>query len=341
MDAAAGQPIESRVPMEETPIAIESPIVERPARASAWAPLLPLIPVFLAVCAYLPALRGGVTYDDSMIVQDCEFVQDLRNLPWLLSRDHYFGSAPEAKGGSHEQSYRPVGTLTHMLEAWAFALPGPPAPATPLEGPPPAPRPRFLEQGFRLTSVLLHALNALLAFAFAWRVCRLGALGATVVGGALALHPAATEAVLVASFREDLLALFFLLLGTLIWRTRAAQPGASGLAWSAAACGAYAAGMLAKEVGAIALPLAVAADLAFGRPGGWRRAPLPVAIRYGLLVATTAGYYVVRFHLMYCWAETDTPFPGGSRFTSLLTMIPVFATYARLFVWPATLPSGV
>ncbi|MHC5020302.1 MAG: hypothetical protein ACYTGX_09370 [Planctomycetota bacterium] len=295
-----------------------------PAWLKPLAPLWPLLPALLAVMVYLPALSGGFVYDDGMIISDNRFTQD-GELGWLLSPEHYYGQHPESLGGSMEQSYRPLGTALHMLECdffWNGSA------ATTHAG------------AFRLTSVYLHALNALLICALAWRLLGISRLGALAAGLCFALHPVATEAILVASFREDLLCLFFLLVGLLAFAVHGRRDDPSGLAWSGAGAAAFLAAMLCKEVGLVALPLAACAEWCAPAAGGRPRPLGRTALRYGMIVAATGCFLLLRFWLFQSAMEKTTPFPGGAlgdRWSSFWTMLPVFQHYLGLFFAPITL----
>ncbi|MCI0341081.1 MAG: phospholipid carrier-dependent glycosyltransferase [Planctomycetales bacterium] len=302
-------------------------------------PVLALFPALVGIVAYLlSVLHGGFVYDDGMIIADNKFVREIGNLPKILDRDSYYGfktdappddapEYPKLTPGSGELSYRPLETATHILETWFFW----------------ESRDRHLWTGYRLGSLFAHALNALLVFAVAWRVARAGLAASLVAGCLFALHPVATEAVAVASFREDVMCLFFLLLSVLS-HVAGVQARGPRSAWLAAlTAGLLGLALLSKEVGFVGPVLLLAADALFARPRPWERGlarPLPEAARYGALVAVAAAYAVLRFAIMKHPGEA-TPWPGasaanpkGSLLVSCLTMVPVFADYLRLYAFP-------
>ncbi len=302
-------------------------------------PLLALFPALVAIVAYLlSVLHGGFVYDDGMIIADNKFVKDIRNLPKILDREWYYGfktddspddppEHPKLTRGSGELSYRPLETATHILETFFFW----------------ESRDRHLWTGYRLASLFAHALNALLVFAVAWRVARAGLAASLVSGILFALHPVATEAVTVASFREDVMCLFFLLAAALSHVAGVESRGPRSAWLAALTAGLLGLSILSKEVGFVGPVLLLAADALFARPRPWERVraqPLAEGARYGALVAVALAYAVLRFAIMKHPGEA-TPWPGasaanpkGSLLVSCLTMVPVFADYLRLYAFP-------
>jgi hypothetical protein len=146
--------------------------------------------------------------------------------------------------------------------------------------------------GYHLTSLLLHAVGALLVFALAWRLLRLAlgptsaatndtgwslGVGAMVAALVFALHPLRVEAVAWVSARGTVLGGVLLVLSVLVYtagweRGRAASrvPGA----WLLGAALLFAASLLARATGLVLPAVLVALDVypfrrLGGGPGGW------------------------------------------------------------------------
>ena len=139
--------------------------------------------------------------------------------------------------------------------------------------------------GFHLQSVILAALNAVLAFYVVRRLIGSFALG--VVAALLyAVHPSHVEAVAWVSIRKDLLSTVFLLL-TLILYDEATLGRKLRVAWYAASVATFLLGLWSK-MSIVALPLFMLV-LDFmrdrqGRPFDWKRA-IVTKIPYGVLGA--------------------------------------------------------
>ncbi|HEX3113002.1 MAG TPA: hypothetical protein VHU20_07025 [Candidatus Eisenbacteria bacterium] len=139
--------------------------------------------------------------------------------------------------------------------------------------------------GFHLQSVILAALNAVLAFFVVRRLIGSFALG--VVAALLyAVHPSHVEAVAWVSIRKDLLSTVFLFL-TLILYDEATLGRKLRVAWYAASVATFLLGLWSK-MSIVALPLFMLV-LDFmrdrqGRPFDWKRA-IVTKIPYGVLGA--------------------------------------------------------
>ena len=227
------------------------------------------VAVFLLVAAlFIPTLRGGFVYDSIAQVLHSDYIHTPANWGDVLTL--------RVVGQDELDRNRPMHLASLMLDAAIWGK-------NPL--------------GYRLTSILLHALNAALLFLFLTIALRprttpvAAASSPPVVAffavfGALffALHPLVVEAVAEPSNREDLLVLLPMLLGMLA----VAAPIRSPWVLNAALvlCGFSA--VLAKESG-IAVPMVFA--VAAWWCGSFRRL-LPGLVG-GLVVAT--GFLVASY----------------------------------------------
>ncbi|MCI0340872.1 MAG: hypothetical protein L0216_06915 [Planctomycetales bacterium] len=258
---------------------------------------VPWLAAGAALLAHVRSVGAGLVYDDAMLLAGNPYFRDLGNLARLAGPGYW---------ESLELSWRPVATGVHLLEFAAFG---------------------GSAAALHAVSVAVHALCAGLLGRL---LIVLGlAPGPALLGAALfAVHPAIAEAVTLASFREDLLATAFLLVGALL---AARGPGGPG---RATALGAATALALGSKESALAFP-AIYAAVAWARG---RLRPLqpwiPSAAACGLVLA---AYLACRFGPMRNPAEAGVPpIPGG--IPGLVAAdLWILGEYARLLAWPATL----
>ena len=200
--------------------------------------------------------------------------------------------------------------------------------------------------GYHLTSVLLHAANAVLLWLVIRALLATSGRTAAVAAGSdtaatlsalvFALHPVMVEAVCEPTFREDLLATTFTLAAILIAQGHAAAtPGYD--APRAAAC--TAAALLAigsKETGIAAPALLAAWWWLFRRdePAGF----WAVVILAAKLVVV--GFLAARFLLEPAASvifETKPQYPGGSLATAMGLQPRILALYVQLVLFPVNL----
>lgn len=159
------------------------------------------------------------------------------------------------------------------------------------------------------------------------------------VGGALfaalffLLHPVQVESVAWISQRKNVLAMVFYLLSFhsyLDWHRREGWNSAYLFSLTA-----FTAALLVKSV-AVVLPLTLLLyDFCF--PADRRQGKLLVVKLPYLLVAVVVGYLALLSQSAEYGGGGRTGFHGGSFWTTVLTMLPVYVTYLRMLVWPANL----
>lgn len=259
--------------------------------------------MLLAALPYVGVRFNGFTIDDTYVYSANACIRDLRNLPVLLDA-RYFAASSEA-------SYRPICTLSYMLDyaIWGARAAGPHA-----------------------TGILLNVGAVLAVFGLAFTLLR-RRWPAFFAAALFAVHPLHSEVVSALGFREDLLVGMLVPLA-LVAYARARSSGRHR--WLAAAWSAYAVALLSKE-GAIVLPvLAVLMDTlgpapAAGERDRARRVRLPF---YLGLAALTAGFVLVRFWLMKFPAEGTQPRLGGSLYGTFLADVHIQARNLLLLLWP-------
>ena len=251
-------------------------------------------------------MRNGFTYDDGKVISRASA---LLGHPSLVT--HFFSS--EYFRLSNESTYRPVVTLTYMVD-WQIGAGSP--------------------WVFHLQSLLWHvaATGCLLLL-----LKRLGA-SATVRYASAAfygVHPALTEAVDAIAFREDVLVTAFGLMGLLFmiggWpRGRGVRLVVSSVCFAAA--------MLSKESGVVFLFLLPLTHWVMAHQTdsseSWR--PRRYRSEYLSLAACTAAYLVVRFVLLPSQGDYASRI-GDSLARSLATGTVAVGYYLRLLVYPTAL----
>jgi hypothetical protein len=266
----------------------------------------------LVVLLYIPTLRGGFVYDSIAQVLYSDYIHDPANWDDVLTL--------RVVGQDELDRNRPLHLASLMLDAAMW---------------------KKEPFGYRLTSVLLHALNAALLFLFltialrprttpvaspspATAVLYSAAFGSLV----FALHPLVVEAVAEPSNREDLLVLLPMLIGLV----GIAVPLGSRLALNVVLILCCFFAVLAKESG-IAVPFVFAVACWLFRPGD-ARSLLPGLVG-GLFVSL--GFLVAS----YVWRPTasaifaQTPGPLAADLWSLLSVqLRIWTLQFWQILWP-------
>ncbi|MBW2262808.1 MAG: tetratricopeptide repeat protein [Deltaproteobacteria bacterium] len=269
-------------------------------------PLTPLaLAAALCTAAYANALGGQFVFDDIVLVRDAPHVHDIT----------HFGRMLSAMGESEGIGYRPVRTLTHMIEYQVF---GPRA------------------WGYHLTNVLLHLAVCLLLF----RLCRrfgLGELASLASMAIFALHPVHTESVAYISGRRDLLYALFFTAGMLAY-IRGVREKSRLLVFAALPL--YVLGVFSKEQ-AVTLPVVLYLwDVLVHR----RREAWPVRlwrpfqhqpVFWAIIWAGALAFFLYRGVLLPRTSQPD--WWGGSPAVNFATALAVHARYLLVQIWPVDL----
>ncbi len=254
--------------------------------------------VLVAVC-YANSIPNAFILDDILIVGANERIRHIDPVHFLFQS--YWGDL------NHAGIYRPLTIFTFSLEypiwkVWA--------------------------SGFRITNLILHAVNGWLVFLLARGI--LGSPGAALAAAVVyVIHPVQTEAVVSIVGRSELLAAGLFFAAWLAFRKRRT--------WLAAL--AYFLAALAKE-SAIAFPAVAMLEMALSDGGirkivdSWRR--------FVVLAATGVAYLSLRFHVL---GGLGIP-ASGQYLNGTLTWLQramtsgrVFLQYVRLLFAPSRIAS--
>ncbi len=262
--------------------------------------------VGIVVALYWPTLHYAFVYDDFHLVVANPHVRAPASQWWS-----FFVPGHGA--------YRPLRTLSYAID---YRLGG------------------FTPSAFRRTNILLHAGATLVVFALALEL-GIGWAGAAAAAALFAVHPVQTESVTYISGRRDVLCgLFFFASVAAYVRFRLTRR----TRWVAAAIGAAAAAVLAKEMAAT-IPLVCAAYEWCGA-GRTRTAPeidRPMAapgvraIVIAALVATAAVLILAFYGHVIFEEARRLPWHGGSIEANFATVSRIWVHYWKLLVYPRTL----
>ena len=186
--------------------------------------------------------------------------------------------------------------------------------------------------GFVLGNLVLHALNGVLLYlllvTLAW-----GRPAALLAAAIFLAHPVQVESVAWISQRKAVLSGFFFLVALQAW-VLYRREGRWRRSWYALSTASFALALLAKATTVI-FPLAVFAfDLCAGRSLRDRRTWLD---KVPLLVAGAVMAVVTVIAQSPEVGGGTTGYHGGSPWATLLTMLPIFARYLGMTLWPTGL----
>ncbi len=262
--------------------------------------VLAAVLALVTAVAFWPASGAGLClYDDPVFL--------IENNGWRASNPGWLEWCFTSMVHGH---YQPLTYVSYALEEQLFGT-VPPAMADVCT------ERDTRSQGYHVTNIVLHTLNALLVYAVALWVMRAAAreepgsrvpdstgamhAGAFVCAALWAINPLRVESVAWITERRDVLSAFFLLLTALLYLRWAVDPTRARWRWYAAAVGALSLSLLSKAWGMSFFVLAVLMDIYPLRrlplwPWQWVRRPaaavllekVPFAV-LGVVFAVLAG----------------------------------------------------
>ncbi len=292
--------------------------LERTGRSALLGALLVAV---VSIAAHVDSLPNDYVLDDIPAVVD----NPAAHWPVDFSRivtTNYWGDRP-----NYEKLtiYRPLATLSFALMD-AYRPEGP-----------------SLQ---RAVNLLVHAGCAVLVFLILLKCCTVW--GAALGGLLFAVHPVHTEAVIGVVSRAELLAAFFVLLGTFLWQRSfesRAQWSVGRRVSSALVMGlVFALALLSKENGVTLWGVLLAFQLVHFLGQKQRSAivqHLHIEI-HGVMALVLAGYLALRAAVLPAVLGGDVPYSdnpmvGGDFVVRWLTPFKVFLEYVGLLVSPAHL----
>lgn len=281
-----------------------------------------LLIIILTSIAYGRSLGNGFVWDDHSLIVDNDFVKSWSNFPLLFKRDYLtpleeLDYVKEMAIGSGELSSRPVGTFSFFIDYSLWQL-------NPF--------------GYHLTNLIFHILNGILVYLFIYLIGK-NRISALFTALLFTLHPVNTEAVNVISFREDLLALFFMLLSLIMYLSLKSLRGKKRVVFYITSNICYIFALFSKEM-AITLPLIIILyDYCFSFKDNQKGKDFLIHLKtyYG-------GYIAISLLTLWVWffpmaRPTEflgDPF-GGNSYVKILTMIKVVVIYISWLFFPFNL----
>jgi tetratricopeptide (TPR) repeat protein len=262
--------------------------------------------LFITVAVYASSLGNEFVWDDRGYILDTPELRHPANIGLIFDPELYFARFQEG-------SWRPLVTLSHFLTVGAFG---------------------YRASGHNAFDLALYAAVVMLVFITALRL-GVDERAAFLASALFAVHPVHVEPVMVSALRADLLCALFMLLAFLcIIKADEEGPGRKGF-W-ALSLGLFALGLLSKEVALVFPLLVVAYDLARAKRGRVQKSPSELAKRYGLLLAVTGAYGVLRFG-PFVGPPRSATYIGGTLAGAVLSTLGIFAQYLRLLFFPLRL----
>jgi hypothetical protein len=250
----------------------------------------------IAFLSFLPSLRAGYVYDDTLLIANNALVHHWHGLLSAFA-GHFWQTQDLGTQGIGLTYYRPLVTVSFVLNWLAF------------DG---------AAWGFHLVNLALHACSAWLATRLALRWLERPWL-AVLVGVLFAVHPTRSESVTWIAGRTDLMMSVAGLLGVEQFH-RARKTRRSVNVWLGLLCLVLA--LLCKE-GSVALPALLLADALHDEPEG-----LSHRTRQSLLgAAVLCGTYLLVRSMLLPVRTSHTAFLPVYGFMTV-------ATYAERLVWP-------
>ncbi len=259
--------------------------------------------LFLAtIVLYLPSLKAPFLYDDNEVILRPGVYENLDNVKKVFTREYFalFG----------ERTYRPVVTLTFFFDKVLWGN---------------------VPAGYHAVNTCLHALTAVMV---CWLLYMLGVGPVAAFIGAFifALHPVKTEAVILASNREELLCgLFFFAAYALYVSPRKSARWFSYLSFILAT--------LSKEMAAVLPVVIVAHDLLLNVNNASILQNIKRNFRNYLPYFLIVLIYPLIMFVVLPNKTGAANWPADTAYGTYLMMSQVFLKYLKLLIYPVKLCS--
>jgi hypothetical protein len=268
----------------------------------------------LTFTVYFNSLKNGFVWDDEITIVENSFIKDIKNVRNIFTQDYF--------ELSKEGTYRPVGTLTYFIDYHLYEL---------------------NPTGFHLTNILFHILNSILVYFLALTIFRKYSLS-LFTSLLYSLHPIATEPVNAISFREDLLAMAFMLLSILTFiKSINSQAHKKVLSYLFSLIF-FLFGIFSKETALVTPFIIILYQLTFGEKNisDHKLSTINYQLRQilyypGFFLILLLYFYITRFVLYNPNPLEKKAYFGDSIIVTLLTMSKVFVYYLKNLILPIEL----
>lgn len=265
---------------------------------------LPLLAILLATFAVYGSSLGHdflTGWDDPAYVTDNEAIRGIT-----------FENLKTAFTSIYVGNYAPIQIISYMIDYSLWGL---------------------KPFGFILTNLLLHAGSGIFLYLILEHLYgkNIWIFFATLI---FLLHPVQVETVVWVSQRKTLLAMFFFL-PSWYWYMRYRETPSGGTAHYAMSLGAFTLALLAKSVAVILPPLLLLFNLSF--KDRQKRSAAPYDLLPYILLAGGVALLALKSQNVEYDGGREFHHLGNSRYTTLLTMLPVLARYLGMLFMPINL----
>jgi hypothetical protein len=250
--------------------------------------------------------------DWAIIVRREEFIKEPANIrilfliPFRGERFNFRDKLYNYLMATGEVSYRPLNTLSYFIDYRFWKL---------------------NPWGYHFTNLTMHTLNAVLVYQLG-NYLTLGWPGGLVASLIFLLHPVQVEPLAVVSFREDILACFFILLAILLFLSSRGRHGVKLII----SAGCYILAVLCKE-NVLVYPLLIAGIFFLERDKGIsRRAKLYLLVIFFISIL----FIFIRFRYNPSCAVNASVLSAGV-WSEILTVFHVLATYIQWIILPVNI----
>ncbi len=259
--------------------------------------------ILASLLSYSNILNNKFLFDDTSTIKDNKFVDDIKNIKILFSKQYFSRSGVGDFTASGESSYRPLVTMSYFIDCFLWG-----------------------KNSFALhfTNLLLHILSVLMLF-FMVRNFINNDNVAFFSALIYSVHPLLSEAVNCVSFREDLMCAFFLFSAIYFHYKKFKFK-----LFFVAVC--YLLGLFSKEMALIFLPLIILLDFVrYGKKSIANRSD------YLLFFMVTLFFCIIRFYLISNPNYSPIVYAHKNIFLNILDQLIVFSHYLKLIVYPLKL----
>ncbi|MBP7055607.1 MAG: tetratricopeptide repeat protein [Candidatus Omnitrophica bacterium] len=231
-----------------------------------------IIIILLGFAVYANSLANGFVYDDELVVNKNPFISSFKNLKHLFT-GYYFA-------GSGEFTYRPMVTLTYMIDSGLWE-------SNPF--------------GYHLTNVFIHLLNGVLLYFLLQRLVPMMTKNidpsyTALLGSILFLiHPVQTEVVNGIGFREDALVTAFIFAAIIFYlKAYGTNVALKKIGGYLASISFFVLSLLSKEWGVVLMAVIPLIDI-YTSDSGWKKRlvkQIPYYAAYGLVLTVYITFFL-------------------------------------------------
>ena len=283
-----------------------------------------IIIICVILLTYSNSFSNAFVADDNLTILDNNFITSWSNFPRLFEKSYITTidqlisdrqqSYKALDKGSGEITYRPVVTLTYMIDYFFWKL-------NPL--------------GYHISNIMLHILNSILLYLFILLLAKSN-LVALFTSLFFCAHPINTSVVNHISFREDLLAVFFFLSAFILFIKYKKYQGVKKIFLYCISCLSFFLAVFSKEM-AITFPLMIVLyDFYFKPHMNIKKVFVDLKSKYLGYILVSVFYLIVYFFVLPNPGQTQTPHIVNMNDTvfAIISTLRFIGDYITYFVLP-------